>query len=88
MTRTRRQHEQIKMRLRLHGSSLAEIARALSVTRTTVTAVCQGRCRSLGVEAAIAAALGVTPEQLWPDRYPVVSANRPMPPPARSAAMT
>ena len=69
MTRARRQHEQIKMRLRLHGSSLAEVAREMSVTRTTVTAVCQGRCRSQRIEAAIAAKLGVTAEQLWPERY-------------------
>lgn len=69
MTRTRRQHESIKKRLRLHGSSLAEVARELAVTRTTVTAVSQGRSRSQRIEAAIAAKLGVTAEQLWPERY-------------------
>jgi lambda repressor-like predicted transcriptional regulator len=69
MIRTRRQHENIKMRLRLQGSSLAVVARELAVTRTTVTAVSQGRCRSQRIEAAIATKLGVTPEQLWPERY-------------------
>jgi Ner family transcriptional regulator len=70
MTRAQRQHERIKMQLRLRGSSLAEIARDLAVTRTTVTAVCQGRCRSQRIEAAIANKLSMTPQQIWPDRYP------------------
>lgn len=69
MTRTRRQHERIKMQLRLHGSSLADVARDLSVARTSVTAVCQGTHRSRRIEAAIAGKLGVSPEQLWPERY-------------------
>lgn len=69
MSPSRRQHEQIKMRLRLRGSSLAQIARELAVARTSVTAVCQGGHRSRRIEAAIAAKLGVTPEQLWPSRY-------------------
>ncbi len=71
MTRTRRQHERIKMQLRLRGSSLAEVARELGVTRTTVTAVCQGRCRSRRIELAIATKLGQTAEQLWPERHRV-----------------
>ena len=69
MAPARRQHELIKMRLRLQGSSLAAIARELSVARTSVTAVCQGGHRSKRIEAAIAAKLGLTPQQLWPDRY-------------------
>ena len=69
MAPARRQHEHIKMRLRLQGSSLAAIARELSVARTSVTAVCQGAHRSKRIEAAIAAKLGVTPQQLWPERY-------------------
>lgn len=77
MTRTRRQHESIKMRLRLHGSSLAVVARELGVSRTTVTAVSQGRCRSQRIEAAIAAKLGVAVEQVWPDRYRVTPGRSP-----------
>jgi len=57
------------MRLRLKGSSLAQIARELDVTPTTVTIVCQGFRRSRRIEAAIATRLGVAPERLWPDRY-------------------
>ena len=64
------QHERIKMRLRLAGSSLAEVARELGVAGTTVTSVSQSYRRSRRIEAAIAAKLGVLPRSLWPDRYP------------------
>jgi Ner family transcriptional regulator len=64
------QHERIKMRLRLAGSSLAEVARDLGVAGTTVTSVSQGYRRSRRIESAIAAKLGVQPGSLWPDRYP------------------
>ena len=43
MTGTREQHELIKMRLRLAGSSLACIARELGIQPTTVTATSQAR---------------------------------------------
>lgn len=69
-----RQHERIKMRLRLGGCSLADIARELGVARTTVTSVSQGYRRSRRIEGAIADKLGVTPAQLWPDRYPPLRA--------------
>lgn len=69
------QHERIKMRLRLCGSSLADIARELAVARTTVTSVSQGYRRSRRIEAAIAVKLGVTPAQLWPHRYPPLPAT-------------
>lgn len=69
MTRSQRQHERIKMQLRLHGSSLADVARELSVARTSVTSVSQGTHRSRRIEAAIAGKLGQSPEQLWPERY-------------------
>lgn len=64
-----RQHERIKMALRLKGSSLADIARELKVTPTTVTIVSQGMRRSRRIEAAIAARLNVPLARLWPDRY-------------------
>lgn len=64
-----RQHERIKCRLRLKGSSLAQIARDLNVTPTTVTIVSQGFRRSRRIESAIALRLGVTVDQLWPGRY-------------------
>jgi Ner family transcriptional regulator len=64
-----RRHERIKMRLRLKGSSLAQIARELGVTPTTVTIVSQGFRRSRRIEMAIATHLDVAPAQLWPERY-------------------
>lgn len=64
------QHERIKMRLRIAGSSLAEVARELAVAGTTVTSVSQGYRRSRRIEMAIASKLGVSPVDLWPDRYP------------------
>ena len=68
MTPDLQKHEEIKMRLRLAGSSLANIAQGLNVSATTVTQVSQGRHRSKRIEGAIAGKLGTTPEALWPDR--------------------
>lgn len=69
MRRPWEQHELVKMRLRLAGSSLAQIARELRVTPTTVTIVSQGQRRSHRIEQAIATKLGTTAATLWPDRY-------------------
>jgi len=65
----RERHERIKMRLRLAGSSLAQVARELRVQPTTVTSVCQGYRRSRRIEDLIATKLSTTPAKLWPDRY-------------------
>ncbi|QND79602.1 helix-turn-helix domain-containing protein [Pseudoxanthomonas mexicana] len=75
MTGTREQHEFIKMRLRLAGSSLACIARELGIQPTTVTATSQGKRRSRRIEQAIARKLGCTPQSLWPGRYVEASAE-------------
>lgn len=64
-----RQHERIKMQLRLKGSSLADIARRLDVAPTTVTIVSQGFRRSRRIERAIAETLGIPEASLWPERY-------------------
>lgn len=77
MLHGRKQHERIKMRLRLAGSSLAAVARELGVSSSTVTIVCQGLRRSRRVEALIAAKLDTTPERLWPDRYPRIATPAP-----------
>lgn len=69
MNRALEQHERIKMRLRLAGSSLACVARELGVAATTVTSVSQGARRSRRIEALIAEKLGLHPAQLWPERY-------------------
>ncbi|HET7662352.1 MAG TPA: helix-turn-helix domain-containing protein [Rhodanobacteraceae bacterium] len=80
------QHERIKMRLRLAGTSLADVARELGVTSTTVTSVSQGARRSRRIEALIAAKLQTTPQRLWPDRYS--TAQRPSPAHARRPTVT
>lgn len=76
MTRELQRHERIKVRLKRAGSSLAEIARELGVTGSTVTSVSQGYRRSRRIERAIADKLRETPERLWPDRYPKEFAGR------------
>ncbi len=69
MHRDLQQHERVKIRLRLAGTSLAEVARELGVAATTVTSVSQGFRRSRRIEALIARKLQTTPSRLWPDRY-------------------
>ena len=69
MMPARRQHEWIKMELRLRGSSLADVARELGVTRSTVTAVCLGHRRSQRIESMIGMKLGMPVERLWPNRH-------------------
>ncbi len=71
MHANQKRHEQIKMRLRLAGSSLSDVARELGVAATTVTSVSQGARRSRRIEALIAAKLKTTPARLWPARYGV-----------------
>lgn len=63
-------HERLKMELRLRGKSIASIARELDVFRSSVTLVSQGLRRSEKIEKALAEAIGMTPQELFPDRYP------------------
>ncbi|RMC37437.1 helix-turn-helix domain-containing protein [Paracoccus alkanivorans] len=65
-----RRHQFVKLRLRAEGRSLASIARELGVLQSSVTVVSQGYRRSHRIQTAIAAALGTTPQTLFPDRYP------------------
>lgn len=58
------------MRLRLAGTSLAQVGRQLGVRPSTVASVSRGTSRSRRIEESIARALGTEPEKLWPDRYP------------------
>lgn len=50
------------------GITQAEIARRLSVSGATVSLVVSGRMRSRRVEQAVAEALGLPREILWPER--------------------
>jgi lambda repressor-like predicted transcriptional regulator len=62
-------HEIIKGMLQLKGTSISEVARELGVAPTTVTVVSKGMRRSKRIETALAAAIGSTPEVVWPERY-------------------
>ncbi|MFC3061040.1 helix-turn-helix domain-containing protein [Paenirhodobacter populi] len=57
------------MKLRLAGTSFADIARNLGVTRTSVSSCSIGRGRSHRIQSAIAKALSTTPQELFPERY-------------------
>jgi Ner family transcriptional regulator len=63
-------HELIKFRLRAKGTSLADIARKLGVSRSVVTRVSKGTGTSAPISRAIADALGESVESVFPDRYP------------------
>ncbi|MBP6726917.1 helix-turn-helix domain-containing protein [Ectopseudomonas oleovorans] len=59
--------EWIKFQLRARGTSLAKLARALNVSGPAVKNV--KRTAYPRMERAIAKALGVNVEQLWPERW-------------------
>jgi len=61
-------HEFVKYSLKTRGILLADIAKELGVSRALVSGALLGRYRSRKVEAAVAAHLDTTPEDLWPDR--------------------
>ncbi len=60
-------HERMKAELRIRGTSLAQLARDLRVTDSALTLVGKRMCRSQKIEKALADALGVAPEALFPD---------------------
>ena len=68
--RTLEKHERLKAELRIRGTSLSRIGRALGVSSAAMSMVSTGKNRSARIETAIAQALNTTPEQLWPERYP------------------
>lgn len=62
-------HQMLKLRLRSMGSSLAQVARNLSVLQSSVTVVSQGYRRSHRIQEAIATELQTTPADIFPERY-------------------
>lgn len=62
-------HKRVKQALKAKGSSFSKIACAEGVKPSTVSLVCNGWRRSRRVELAIAHALELTPEEVWPERY-------------------
>ena len=65
-----KQHARIKSALALRGATLSSIARDLNVAPGTVSIVSRGFRRSRRIEKAIADAVGRSPAELWPQRYP------------------
>ena len=59
-------HELLKAELRIRGTSLAQIARELGVSDSALTLVGKRMCRSQRIEAALAVAVGVSPQDLFP----------------------
>lgn len=59
--------EWIKYQLRIRGSSAAKLARQLAVTDRAIRAV--KTTPYPRIERAIAAVLGIEPQQLWPERW-------------------
>jgi Ner family transcriptional regulator len=64
----RERHQMIKLMLRAKSISFTDVARANNVTVSTVSLVSKGGAKSARLESALADALGLTREQLWPDR--------------------
>lgn len=71
-----RDHEWRKAELRRRGTTIAQVARDLGITQGSLSLVSTGRHRSKRIERALADALGMTPETLFPDRYQTKSARR------------
>lgn len=72
----------IMAQLRAKDSSYADIGRVTGYGRNTVLAVVSwpkgaGTYRNARIEKAIADKLGLTVEQLWPDRYPTEGKSTP-----------
>ncbi|WP_298976250.1 helix-turn-helix domain-containing protein [uncultured Roseobacter sp.] len=66
---TRIAHERLKAELKVRGTSLAQLARDLGVSGTSMSLVSLGKHRSRRIEKAIADVMQMTPEELWPDRH-------------------
>lgn len=66
--------EWVKYELRLKGSSFSEIARQNGCARETISRTFSKRMPKW--EKVVAAAMGMTPEELWPERYPKLQANK------------
>ncbi len=62
-------HLWIKTALRIKGKSFSSLAAELGVQPATVSLVSRGLGRSRRIETAIAAAIGFSAQDLWPERY-------------------
>lgn len=69
MSAIHKEHEYVKMALRLKGSSLSEVAKDLGVSAAAVTYASKGASSSNRIEKYIAQVLGVERSAIWPSRY-------------------
>lgn len=60
-------NREIKARLILRGITMTEIARSLNVTHAAVSRVISGRDATPRIRQAVAQAIGVPVEEIWPD---------------------
>ena len=67
--KTKYSQEIIKTRIRSKGTTYAQIARDLGISRTIVSNVPKGTMRSEKVERKIAEILGLNPSTIWPKWY-------------------
>lgn len=61
-------HVLIRNLLRIKGSSFSGLARDQGVTVSSISLVSKSRAKSERLELAIAAAVGLTRQELWPER--------------------
>ena len=69
-------HQEILGRLHQAGFTISSLAAQLKVAPGTVTIVSQGHRKSHRIQSAIAEILGVTPQELFPERYEQGEENR------------
>lgn len=70
-------HDDIRYRLKKRGVTLSQISRELGRSPSTITAVSQGRVKSHFIQEAICRHLGKGhPSEIWPDRYPELTAKQ------------
>jgi len=67
----------IMANLRAVGSSYAAIAKELGLSRGAVTAAAKKPAISARCCAAIAEKLGLRPNDIWPERFPLVQDSNP-----------
>lgn len=67
---------EIKKLIYEKGANLADIARAASVSNSTVSRVISGEIRSRDVATVISNFLGKPLNTLWPNKYPAVYRRR------------
>ena len=67
--------ELIKAHLRMAGSSAAQVARSLSVSKQTVLTVMRGHTKSTRIARRICEITGLDPAKVWPGKYPEFEVN-------------